>query len=124
MGAAMVTAPDREHTHRSALRVGELGDGRAELLYFRPVGDAGRIAAQFRGQRRQGGAPLWSGSLLGARERRARGGDPCRGEAVRPLELVEIGARQREARRPREFRLPLGIEIIEMYRLGRIDFVL
>ena len=43
---------------------------------------------------------------------------------LRPLELIEVRARLREARRPHQLALLLRVQVVEPHRLGRIDLVL
>src|ERR671912_49991 len=51
-------------------------------------------------------------------------GDLLAGESLRPLELVEVGSREREGRRPDELGLTLDVVVLHPHRIGRIDLVL
>ena len=68
------------------------------------------------GQRRERAAARRAVGLLRARERRRMAEMRSALEPLRPLELIDVRARQREARRPDELRLPLRVQVVEVHR--------
>ena len=65
----------------------------------------------------------WPDSFSASPNRAGRGDLVGRLAAV-ALELVEIRARQREARRPHDLRLALHVQVVEVHRLRRVELVL
>jgi len=90
---------------------------------IKPARSAG-VTIQLRRQLRQRVPLPRARTPFGTGKRLPDGRDPATGKPLRPFELVDIGARQREARRPDELRLSLGIQVVEMNRLRRVDLVL
>ena len=107
----------------SALRVRQIGDRRREQAHL------GLIAVRRRRRsaaRRAASAPPCAAirTPLGVGQRRPRRGDRLGREALRSLELIEIRARQREARRPDELLLILRVPVRHLHRLRRGELVL
>ena len=99
------------HPRTSALPRQRLHRSR-EQPHLRCVARARRIAIELRGERRERAAARRAGRRLGGGQRRAHGREPRRRQSVRPLELIDVRARQREARRPDELRLTLRVQVV------------
>src|SRR5687768_12500720 len=102
---------------------GKVRDRSLQLGHLRATGRA-LVTLQLRDERFQ--RCLTRRARLGLRrgQRRARRGDAIGRNALAALELIHVRAREREARRPAELRLPLRVEVCELHRLGRVDLVL
>src|SRR5688572_26478525 len=72
----------------------------AQGVHLGGIRGAGGVRVDRRRDRLDGGLTLSAALPLGGLQGRAVGGDLGGGDAVRPLQLVEVGARQREGRRP------------------------
>src|SRR5690606_17137649 len=65
-----------------------------------------------------------AGDRLGTRQRPADLCDAIRREALPALELVDVGPRESERRRPDVLRLALRVQVIETHRVRGVDLVL
>src|SRR6185503_18466486 len=87
-----------ESREDASARVGEIGDGLGEQARLALIAGRRRGGVQLRGERRQRRLALPAGAPLGGGEGRPRIGNRRGRESLRSLELIEEGARQREAR--------------------------
>src|SRR3954462_3475641 len=90
---------------------------RVNLRLIRPL----RLAIELPGEGVEEILPRRPARAFRALERRARRGDPRRREPAGALELVDVGAGEREGRRPGVVRLALGVQVLELHRLRRVD---
>ena len=101
----------------------QIRDRSREHLDLGLVGRACRILAEVGGELRQRRAARGAGQLLGARQPAADGGKARRGEAVRPRQLVDVGARA-GTRRPHQLPLRLRVQVVEVHGPGGVELVL
>src|SRR5690606_17992937 len=123
-GAAPPCARGGQGGGRGPARRRRRVDGTRGLVDLARSARRAGLAVEPRAEAREGLAALLAGHALGARELVADLGDACRGQTVVALELVEVGAREREARRPGELLLLLRVELAETDRLRGVDLVL
>src|SRR5690606_12779236 len=97
---------------------GEIPDRVDEQLDLRRVRGGRRLARELGGEGVQCRVARAAGGGLRVGQGLPNGGDPLRGEPVGPLELVDVGARQREGRRPHEAWLSLRVQVLETHRVG------
>src|SRR6266511_551272 len=119
-----------DHTRREArrLRTGaaslESPYHHCERVHLRCLRGARGVTLEVCGECRQHASAGVTGPPLRTRENRARRADAIHSQTARALELIEIRARDDEARGPGEALLILHVLICELHELRGVDLVL
>ena len=108
----------------SARRARQILHGTGEQSHLGPIASTAQVAIQLGRQSIQRVPPPGTGCRLGAGQRLPHGGDSPVRQPLRPLQLIDVRPRQREARRPDELRLTLRVQVVVVHRLRRVDLVL
>src|SRR5689334_19722391 len=104
--------------------LGEIAERAGEQPDFRSVTGVTSVGVECAREAGQRSATRCTGHLLCRSNVRADRREARGAQAIRALELVSVCAGNREAGWPRELRLALCVQVLELHGVRRVDLVL